>query len=206
MARRQLAPDWKPQLPVATDMMEWQIVRGSRVPGPGNYKIKDEIADRIRGGRFGRNITKSNLELMIDRVKNDPAPHDYDVNAVYTYLHSEQKKGGVMTRGNPPKSDVDWAIYKAKQEPSPAEYKIKDELQDRIRGGRFGHAITKSPMEIHIDRVKNDPAPHDYDVNKCWESYLDRKKGGGKFFGWRCVGGVVYIYGGVGKVLGVGDE
>ena len=99
MARRQLAPDWTPQLPVATDMMEWQIVRGSRVPGPGNYKIKDEIADRIRGGRFGRNITKSNLELMIDRVKNDPAPHDYDVNKCWeSYL--DRKKGGVMAGRN----------------------------------------------------------------------------------------------------------
>ena len=54
----QMAADWTPQLPVATDMMEWQIVRGSRVPGPGNYKIKDEIAAVVEEQKKRWNILK----------------------------------------------------------------------------------------------------------------------------------------------------
>ena len=72
---RPLAPDWRPKLPVATDMLEWQIVNGSRTPGPGAYVIPTTMTQS--GGRFGSAITKSNLELTIDSKRSETGPAAY---------------------------------------------------------------------------------------------------------------------------------
>lgn len=167
---RQLAPDWRPQVPVATDMLEWQIVNGSRSPGPGEYVIPTTMIQS--GGRWGRSITKSNLELQIDAKRDQPGPAAYKLPDYQTNM-----KGGRMGTGVRPKSDVDWAIYRAKQTPGPGEYVIPTGLNQT--GGRFGKTITKSPMEMLIDSRKNEPAPHDYDVNSSY-TYLhsEQKKGG----------------------------
>jgi hypothetical protein len=167
---RPLAPDWRPKLPVATDMLEWQIVNGSRTPGPGAYVIPTTMTQS--GGRFGSAITKSNLELTIDSKRSEPGPAAYMLPD-----HQSHMPGGRMGTGERPKSDVDWAIYRAKQGPGPGEYVIPTTMTQS--GGRFGNAITKSPMEQLIDSKKNDPAPHDYDVNSSF-TYLhaEQKKGG----------------------------
>ena len=253
---RPLAENWRPKLPVATDMLEWQIVNGSRTPGPGAYAIpttmtqsggrfgsaitksnleltidskrnqpgpnaymmpdlmtnmpggrmgtgerpKSDVDWAIHrakqgpgpgeyvipttmaqnGGRFGKNITKSELELHMDRVRDEPAPHDYDVNSSFTYLHSEQKLGGVMA-GRGPKSDVDWAIYTASKIPGPGEYVIPTTMAQN--GGRFGSAITKSALELAINRVKNDPAPHDYNLEQAYSYMHSEQKVGGVMAG-----------------------
>lgn len=254
---RPLADNWRPKLPVATDMLEWQILNGSTTPGPGAYKIpttmtqsggrfgsaitksnleltidmkrnqpgpnaylmpdlmtnmpggrmgagerpKSDVDWAIHrakqcpgpgeyvmpttmlqtGGRFGKNITKTELELHMDRVRDEPAPHDYDVNAAMTYLHaSESKKGGVMA-GRGPKSDLDWAIYTASFIPSPSEYMLPTTLAQN--GGRFGNAITKSALELAINRVKNDPAPHDYNLEQAYAYMHSEQKIGGVMAG-----------------------
>lgn len=154
--------------------VDWAIYRAKQGPGPGEYVIPTTMTQS--GGRFGKNITKSPMEQLIDSKKNDPAPHDYDVNSSFTYLHSEQKKGGVMA-GRGPKSDVDWAILAASQKPGPGQYVLPTTISQS--GGRFGSAITKSDLERAINRVKNDPAPHDYNVNASY-TYLhsEQKRGG----------------------------
>lgn len=167
---RQLPPDWRPKLPGATDMLEWKIANGSRTPGPGEYKIPTTM--KQSGGRFGTTITKSNLELAINAKRDEPGPAAYMLPDYQTNM-----KGGRIGTGERPKSDVDWAIYRAKQGPGPGEYVIPTTITQS--GGRFGNAITKSPMEQLIDSKKNDPAPHDYDVNSSF-TYLhsEQKKGG----------------------------
>lgn len=151
-------------------MLEWQIVNGSRTPGPGEYVIPTTMTQS--GGRFGSSITKSNLELTIDSKRDEPGPAAYMLPDFQTNM-----KGGRMGTGQRPKSDVDWAIYRAKQGPGPGEYVIPTTMTQS--GGRFGKNITKSPMEQLIDSKKNDPAPHDYDVNSSF-TYLhsEQKKGG----------------------------
>jgi hypothetical protein len=96
-----------PQEPSVSDMIDWQIVRGAcapvlcgmaasvthaaaaaaaaaagggvaaRTPGPGAYKVQDDVADRIKGGRFGTAISKTGVEHLIYQKKDIPGPGAY---------------------------------------------------------------------------------------------------------------------------------
>ena len=83
-------------------------------------------------------------------------------------------RGGKFSSAKP-KSDVDWAIYRAKQCPGPGEYAGvgKDQVP---RGGRFNMSNPKSDIDWLIKKSSEEPGPGDYRLNE-----KNMRPGGGKF-------------------------
>ena len=59
-----------------------------------------------------------------------------------------------------PKSDVDWAILKASQSPSPQDYLTDGSY--KVVGGRFSQSRPKSALDWEIHRSKQLPGPGEY--------------------------------------------
>jgi hypothetical protein len=110
-----MPPDVKE--PTSTDMLDWQIIRASRTPGPGAYTIPSTM--EFKGGRWGKNISKDSLDWVIHYAKQTPGPGAYTLPDVKDLI-----PGGRMGTGERPKSDVDWAIHRAKQGPGPGQYTL----------------------------------------------------------------------------------
>jgi hypothetical protein len=78
--------------------------------------------------------------------------------------------GGRMGKGNP-KTDVDWAIYRASQTQGPGQYLLPSSVLE-ARGGVISQARGKTDADWQCLRTSKQPAPHDYNVNGSW-GYLD---------------------------------
>lgn len=82
-------------------------------------------------------------------------------------------RGGKFSSAKP-KSDVEWAIHRAKQCPGPGEYKTnKDYIP---KGGRFNMSNPKSDIDWVIKKGSEQPGPCDYRLG---DKHL--KPTGGKF-------------------------
>ena len=66
---------FKVKEPSSIDMMDWQIVRAARTPGPGAYVIPSTCV--VNGGRFGNTISKTGVEMLIHEKKYIPGPGTY---------------------------------------------------------------------------------------------------------------------------------
>ena len=67
--------------------------------------------------------------------------------------------GGKFNMSNP-KSDVDWAILRASQRPSPQDYMV--DAGYKVGGGKFSTARPKSALDWTIHRGKEMPGPGEY--------------------------------------------
>lgn len=84
-------------------------------------------------------------------------------------------KGGVKFSESKAKSDLDWAIYRAKQLPAPNQYGAPDLPQKE--GVKFSTAYAKSDVDWQIYRASQMPGPGQYgDGNKF--STLTNRGGG----------------------------
>lgn len=160
---------FRPKEPTIQDMMDWQIVRASRTPGPGEYVIPSTCTN-ISGGRFGTAISKTGIEMLLYEKKGIPGPGAYSMPDI-----SDLLKGGRMGKGTP-KTDVDWAILRASQTPGPGQYALPSSVLE-ARGGVISQSRGKTDVDWQILQSQKIPAPHDYDVNSSW-SYLDGLKDG----------------------------
>ena len=71
----QAEPSFRPAEPSMQDFMDWQILRASKTPGPGEYMLPSTLA--TNGGRMGKSMAKSALEWEIYRASQTPGPQDY---------------------------------------------------------------------------------------------------------------------------------
>ena len=69
-------------------------------------------------------------------------------------------RGGKFSSAKP-KSDVEWAIYRAKQCPGPGQYQFKDA---EPKGGRFNLSNPKSDLDWLMKTASEMPGPGDYKV------------------------------------------
>jgi hypothetical protein len=67
-------------------------------------------------------------------------------------------RGGKFSSAKP-KSDVEWAIYRAKQQPGPGQYQHKEIIP---KGGRFNMSNPKSDIDWIIKQASEQPGPGDY--------------------------------------------
>ena len=67
-------------------------------------------------------------------------------------------RGGKFSSAKP-KSDVEWAIYRAKQQPGPGQYQHKEIIP---KGGRFNMSNPKSDIDWIIKQASEQPGPCDY--------------------------------------------
>lgn len=81
-------------------------------------------------------------------------------------------RGGRFS-GARPKSDVEWAMYKAKQTPGPGEY--KPDSAYKVGGGKFNLSKPKSDLDWAMLTAKNQPGPGDYRID------AHEKMNGGRF-------------------------
>ena len=82
-------------------------------------------------------------------------------------------RGGKFSSARP-KTDVDWAIYRAKQGPGPGEY--KPDASYRVSGGKFNMSKAKTEVEWIEHRASKLPGPGDYTLEDQTTSLI-----GGKF-------------------------
>jgi hypothetical protein len=95
-----------------TDTIDYEIVRASRTPGPGQY-YRDDILDSIPGGTLPKAKAKTAVDWECYRAAQIPAPGDYYVDDT-----SASIPGGALAKGNS-KSGTDWEQYRASQLPGP---------------------------------------------------------------------------------------
>jgi hypothetical protein len=114
----------------------------------------DELA---QSSRVSIRPQKTGMSNLSDR------PHTGSPNSKRHKYPQFGARGGKFS-GAKPKSDVDWAIHRAKQCPGPGQYKINRDLT--TRGGRFNMSNPKSDIEWMILNAKKTPGPGDYRVTE----------------------------------------
>ena len=84
------------------------------LPGPADYSPTDPLAKPPQGGRFSTSQLKGPM-AMLGEVQDERTPCEIKLPEF-----GEDASGGrvVMRRG---KTFLDWAIYRAKREPGPAD-------------------------------------------------------------------------------------
>lgn len=116
------------------DMIDWRIIAASRSPGPGEYTLKDEVEDRMRGGRFSKGNSKSEVDFIIYEASDKPGPADYTMPDV-----SDLMKGGRLNKGKA-KGFLDWVEYTSKQIPAPHDHQpegFDKSTRSPVPGGKF---------------------------------------------------------------------
>jgi hypothetical protein len=117
---------------------------------------------QMQGSRVSIRPQRSGFNSLSDR------PHSASPSS-YSQFGA---RGGKFSSAKP-KSDVEWAIYRAKQCPGPGEYKTNKDFIPR--GGRFNLSKPKSDIDWIIKKSSEEPGPGDYKVD------LDAKTNGGRF-------------------------
>ena len=166
--RESIAPD--DDVPTA-DLIDWKIIAASRCPGPGAYTIKDEVADRLRGGRFSKGNSKSEVEWIAYEASQKPGPADYRMPDV-----SDLMTGGRLNKGKA-KGFLDWVEYTSKQIPAPHDHQPEgydSSTRSPIPGGAFNEGISKSGLDWEIHRASQVPDPQCYDTRKSHDYLLNQ--------------------------------
>jgi len=153
-----------------TDTMDWQILRASRTPGPGQY-YHDDTLDSIPGGRLGTAKSKTAVDWECYRASQIPGPGDYYVDDLLDSI-----SGGRMAKGKA-KSSIEWECYRASQIPAPGDYYV-DDTSASIPGGRMAKGKAKTFVEWEQHRASQIPGP-DYDTESSWKA-LEGKGGSRK--------------------------
>jgi hypothetical protein len=153
------------------ELIDWKIIAASRSPGPGEYTIKDEVADRMKGGRFSKGNSKSEVEWIAYEASQKPGPADYKMPDV-----SDLMKGGRLNKGKA-KGFLDWVEYTSKQIPAPHDHQpegFDKSTRSPIPGGAFNEGISKSGLDWEIYRATQVPDPQAYDTRKSHDYLLNQ--------------------------------
>ena len=126
-------------------------------------QLEESAEVQVQGSRVSIRPQRLGMNELSDRPNS----------AASTYSQFGAR-GGKFSSAKP-KSDVDWAIYRAKQCPGPGEYSgvSKDFVP---RGGRFNMSKPKSDIDWLIKKASEEPGPGDYRSND-----KSMRPGGGKF-------------------------
>ena len=116
---------------------------------------------RPGGGRFSNAKPKGEIDWIIHRAKQTPAPNQY---AGVAYVWG---KGGIKISDANPKGEVDWVIYRAKQTPGPNQYDQTPPPSAGMSGGRFSTAFPKTEIEWVEYRASRTPGPSEYKTDLC---------------------------------------
>ena len=136
--------------------------RARLTPGPNQYGLVG--TGKIGGGRISTAKPKTETEILMLRSAETPGPNQYVINDAFTRPGTG---GAVKISDANPKSDIDWVIFNASQTPAPNQYKPDQDLDSRLKGGRFSSANPKSDLEWTIYNSSLTPGPNAYDLSLC---------------------------------------
>jgi hypothetical protein len=148
--------------PSNVDMLDWQILRAARQPGPGEYVMKG-MADG-RGIKLAESKPPGFIDQIIKHANDTPAPGDHEVKAWPT---SGGRIGTSIAKGM-----LDWVEYYERDRPGPAAYDPE---------GRPGpEMVERAQKRIHgagACSLKNDPT----NLTILWEEKRARALPGAKY-------------------------
>lgn len=132
---------------------EWSMMSTNTRAGPASYEINTQKPPK--GGKFNLSKSKSDVDWIIYRSSQIPAPGQYDSENVVP-------KGGKISKANP-KTPLDWQILLAKSLPGPGQYEQPNSTS-RLSGGKFNTSKSKSNLEWVIYNAKQIPGPGSYSI------------------------------------------
>ena len=122
------------------------------VPGPGSYA--SDVIERKRKsttGKFSKNQVPGYIQYEVNLRRENPSPQGYRPSF-------DKKGGGGRFSTAMPKSDVDWAIHRAKSIPGPSQYVLgppihSDVLKNRRR--QFDAEKSVKPDCVQVCEPRN---------------------------------------------------
>ena len=93
---------------------------------------------------------------------DSPGPQRYCATDPFHKLSHYKHYGSVKIAEGNPKSDVEWAIYRASSLPSAADYNPNTSDFDSTSGGQFSTAFVPSSLDWETYRASQIPGPGDY--------------------------------------------
>lgn len=137
----------------------------AETPGPGAYQLQDEVADRLKGGRFNKGNSKSEVEWMIYEASQKPSPASYTLPDV-----SDLMPGGRFSKSTAKTAEELTALEHATY-PAPDKYGLDLDKATRspVPGARFAAGKVRaagrlagpthrSRCAVHVPRRRKSPA------------------------------------------------
>jgi len=115
------------------------MLRSKETPGPSEYKIKYQ--DASKGLKISDANPKSDLDWVIYRAKQSPAP-----NAYQNPMKRKQKSGGKFSTAKP-LTDTEVLMLRSAESPGPNQYK-----QDLPSSGRGATKISDANPKVSCAR------------------------------------------------------
>eukprot|EP01051_Picozoa_sp_SAG22_P002427 SAG22_NODE_107_length_19899_cov_24.034141_4_plen_483_part_00 len=156
--------------PDNTDMIDWQILRAARMPGPSDYDVpgmKEYIAGL--GGRLPDSKSPGFIDKIMERANDTPAPNAYSLPGI-----ADTTTGGRMGNSKP-KGMLDWVEYYSRDMPGPGYYEV--DLERKILG-TGASSMTNDPrnLTVELEEKRQRGLPGYHDVETSW-SYLKTNSG-----------------------------
>jgi hypothetical protein len=151
--------------PSNVDMLDWQILRASRQPGPGEYKLPG-MADG-RGIRLPKSKPPGFIDGIIAHANDTPAPGG---NCHLPGMADQVSGGRIGT--SVPKGMLDWVILREKELPGPAAYH-----PEGVFGSEMVERAQKRISGVGACSLKNDPT----NLTVVWEEKRARALPGAKY-------------------------
>jgi len=167
------------------NLMDWQIVRASRTPGPGQYSLPqmgDESISGGKGGRFGKSGRgKTNVDYLCEAAAAKPGPGEYDTN------DDAKISGGSFGTGSN-KTAVEMLCDYTSTMPGPSDYSTLA-ASEYLAGAAGGIKFSKGVHKTHLDHLIYEkcgngtedrpgiPAPDHYMSGYETMDWLEGKKG-----------------------------
>eukprot|EP00941_MAST-03F_sp_MAST-3F-sp1_P003012 g3012.t1 len=112
-------------------------------------EVDDEEVARLEVARMKAAAERAKRDELIEEAKKKYVPKYGEIGHFAT--------GGFIS-DSVPKSDVDWAVIRAKEMPGPGAYTLPD-LADEMLGGKFSTAVPKSELDYRISEARQMPGP-----------------------------------------------
>lgn len=147
--------------PVFTeDALDWRIHRAAQTPGPGEYGNPDQQI--IKGGRWGKEMPLSYLDVAEMHARQSPGPGAYDT--MKALKKQQGSNNGGRFNMSKPKTFLESVEHLTKGIPGPASYELTKDVP--AKGGRFNMSKSKSEVEWIMYRSAQIPAPGQYDIKE----------------------------------------
>lgn len=163
-------------------MLGWVEYYAQGKPGPGYYDPEGkfgpemiEMASKRINGAGASSLKNDPRNLTIEaeerRAAGIPAPHDYEVDRSYSFIHP--RKGVKMARGDATeKSLIEWIEWRAAQTPGPGgtydvDHSFNATQESEGKGTSMGNTnIGKRYVDLLIEpRAKATPGPGTHDLS-----------------------------------------
>ena len=126
-------------------------------PGPGAYyTLRDTFGSQTKGGKFPKYSTPSEIDEVVKKGSELPAPVDYGVAEKPRTI-----RGGNISVFSGP-SDVELRIRSARKSPGPGQYAISRSAG--VAGGRFSTANVPKILDSIVASKRHIPGPGKYEL------------------------------------------